>query len=149
MWTPDTVSSCQVVNNSFSTAPFKNGKPSLSQIDETFGNKFQIEKVAIKNQFSPTLDTLIKFKSANAEITFYKGSQSTFLYRAIIEDKNMLFSGDFSVGDSREKVNRALNLDSGVNCSTLTITDEEYFSKHQLTFEKNRLVKVVLDFGLN
>jgi hypothetical protein len=126
------------------------GKVTISEMGTMLrGIEFEIEKVAVKNQFSTVLDTLIQYKSTHLQMVFFKGLQSTFLYRATIEDKSVLFAGDFSIGDLRNKVNNALDIDSAVKCDTLFVTDEEHFTSHRLIFEKNRLVKVILDFGIN
>ena len=143
------MSSCEAVNNIFATTPFKVGKVTPSEMEQAFRREFEIQKVVVKNQFSNLLDTLIEYKSAKLVVVFYKGREAIFINSATIEDKDVLFAGGFNIEDMRDKIDKALNLDLDLRCDTIFVTDDEHFSNHRLIFEKNRLRKVILDFGLN
>jgi hypothetical protein len=92
-----------IVDESFIDNPFKFGKVTVNNLQNTFRNlKIQrqpIKNIHVKNQ----VDSILTIKISNSEFILYKLPKEQFLESAVIKDKNIVLNKDIHVGMTKQE----------------------------------------------
>ena len=121
-------------------------EPSLTAMQDNYGDYLKMEKYTIKNRFEPSKkDTIIRLFKGKTEIFFYKPLKSNpVFFAANIFDERIILKGDIATGKTTQEFYNKVSYPE-VNSDTIQIYLDHSAYKTSLIIRKNKINQIKIE----